>query len=407
MESKLVISQAETQQHAVTVSQMDARSRKQLAAAQAATEKRLATAESELAVSRIENQQHFTTIADLRKQLANWRFAETMPDLQNCLATFQTESRQHSTEIAGLREQLACAHAANEASTKDQSEIIEDLQKCLATAESELGASRKERQLHSTTINYLRRQLAGAQAVNKAESELAESQQHPTTISDLLNQLAAMEAETQLQAITVSDLRKQLVVVQAAAEKRLATKESDLAASRKETQQHSTTIADLRKQLAGANEAIANDQSNTLEDTKTILDLRKRLATAELELVQHASKTAPSDQLERLVKDLQNKLEEARLASTMHFPWIGFEMNPSAIVKHVQLGSPADECGIVVGDKCTMVGGKPVTSLDTFRAIVKGNLHPGMTVPLRLQRGKATKDVFLTVRCISMKPKGS
>ena len=161
------------------------------------------------------------------------------------------------------------------------------------------------------------------------------------------------------------------------------------------------------------------------------MDLRKRVATAERELMAKNAET-PSiaqepkpdgaetklvQQLDELQKKLtaqavlcethctKENLEDARRSSITHLPWIGFEVTSSAVVKMVQVGSPAAECGIEVGDRCLMLADKPVASLDEFRAVVKGNVHPGMTVPFSLQRGGITKVVSILVRCISMKPK--
>ena len=109
------------------------------------------------------------------------------------------------------------------------------------------------------------------------------------------------------------------------------------------------------------------------------------------------------------VKELKFQLEEALRAQREYIPWIGFEVSETGFVKSIQRGGAAAEAGIQDGDKCLKVGSVDISNLDEFRAAIRGNVRPGMTVPFTLLRG-ASMDVMVAnvyVRCISMKDGGT
>ena len=124
-----------------------------------------------------------------------------------------------------------------------------------------------------------------------------------------------------------------------------------------------------------------------------------------------AKPTKPTDpvsvveSVKEKVKELKFKLDEALRAHVEHLPWIGFEVTESGFVKSVTADSAAAEAGVQDGDRCLKVGSVAISSLEDFRAAVRGNVHPGMTVPFTLQRGEASDVIIaeLLVRCVSMK----
>jgi serine protease Do len=62
-----------------------------------------------------------------------------------------------------------------------------------------------------------------------------------------------------------------------------------------------------------------------------------------------------------------------------------WSLSGGVVVREVQPGSPAADAGVLPGDIITLVGSKPVKSLEAFEQAVAG-LEDGATVPLRLMR---------------------
>ena len=62
-----------------------------------------------------------------------------------------------------------------------------------------------------------------------------------------------------------------------------------------------------------------------------------------------------------------------------------WSLSGGVVVREVQPGSPAADAGVLPGDIITLVGSKPVKSLEAFEKAVAG-LEDGATVPLRLMR---------------------
>jgi serine protease Do len=74
----------------------------------------------------------------------------------------------------------------------------------------------------------------------------------------------------------------------------------------------------------------------------------------------------------------------------------GLPKPAGALVNAVESGSPAEKAGIQVSDVVLRFDGKPVTSADDLVRFV-GNTKPGTKVQLQVWRGKAQRDLSITI----------
>jgi len=74
----------------------------------------------------------------------------------------------------------------------------------------------------------------------------------------------------------------------------------------------------------------------------------------------------------------------------------GLPKASGALVNAVEPGSPAEKAGIQVSDVVLRFDGKPINSADDLVRLV-GNTKPGAKVQLQVWRGKATRDLTVTI----------
>jgi S1-C subfamily serine protease len=75
--------------------------------------------------------------------------------------------------------------------------------------------------------------------------------------------------------------------------------------------------------------------------------------------------------------------------------WLGFEADPSDfVVRTITSGSPAQDAGLMPGDRLIALGDKPLRNEEDYR-LARLTVQPGQEVPLRVLRGNTEVDLRL------------
>ena len=289
-------------------------------------------------------------------------------------------------------------HANLEEKERAARKSREDLSALRALTTAEKTALQAELQQTQADLLDARRRLTGAEA----ESHIAKRERE-----EALARLAQQEEEHKA---ALARMQKEYNDMKRTYEAKIAELQKELQKLQKENAELRAALSAKEIELQEALLRLKNQQQQAAIDAQ-----KWKAAALDCANVAGGKPANPSDpatvveSVKAEVKELKFQLEEALRAQREYIPWIGFEVSETGFVKSIQRGGAAAEAGIQDGDKCLKVGSVDISNLDEFRAAIRGNVRPGMTVPFTLLRG-ASMDVMVAnvyVRCISMKDGGT
>jgi serine protease Do len=141
--------------------------------------------------------------------------------------------------------------------------------------------------------------------------------------------------------------------------------------------------------VADAAELIRKISSIPPGDT-VMIEIWRKEETIEIQTVLEEWKSAAeSPQQEAPVLGMQLQEVGPEIRKQFNLP----ETEVGLLVTEVKAGSPAEEAGLIAGDRITEVAQMPITSVDAFRRLAGERAGSGKSILVRYIRGDASPDI--------------